>query len=183
MKKLMDGKYDSVLGSWGFYKAPFSEIVRVYEEWQGKWYELERFQADLDNALARLDPPGWANLSSKPRCSATLFTSTSFGWTAIFEQHPSGPQAAVPYIVEHYDCIGLRVLCVEDTYDENIGKGQYGSVQFQMYSPHLSRVTKSLRAVTVTNDEGNWQFRQSGTPQPFERLDQYKARPVRDRFT
>ncbi|WP_146209611.1 hypothetical protein [Vitiosangium sp. GDMCC 1.1324] len=37
--------------------------------------------------------------------------------------------------------------------------------------------------MSASNDGGHWVFDQSGEPFPFEKLEQYQARRVRDRFT
>ncbi len=37
--------------------------------------------------------------------------------------------------------------------------------------------------MSASNDGGRWVFDQFGEPFPFEKLEQYQARKVRDRFT
>ena len=40
-----------------------------------------------------------------------------------------------------------------------------------------------MRSLAAANDGGRWVFDQFGEPFPFEKLEQYQARRLRDRFT
>jgi hypothetical protein len=52
-----------------------------------------------------------------------------------------------------------------------------------VYAPHQTHWLNCLRVVSASNDGGPWVFQQSGEPFPFEKLERYQARKVRDRFT
>src|SRR6185503_4911179 len=52
----------------------------------------------------------------------------------------------------------------------------------EVFSPHQTG-PRYLRALGASNDGGRWVFDASGEPFPFEKLEQYQARRVRDRFT
>jgi hypothetical protein len=84
-------------------------------------------------------------------------------------------------MAEALGCRGLRVVAVPHTYRK--GKGRYGAVALSVYGPHQTDWLNFVRTVSALNDGGPWIFDQSGEPFPFERLEQYQARRVRDRFT
>ncbi|XXF78223.1 hypothetical protein P2318_00255 [Myxococcaceae bacterium GXIMD 01537] len=77
-------------------------------------------------------------------------------------------------------CRGLRVVAVPHTLRKD--KGRYGAVILDVFSP-LETGPEYLRALEAVNDGGRWVFECSGEPFPFEQLERYKARRVRDRFT
>jgi hypothetical protein len=85
------------------------------------------------------------------------------------------------YLAERLGCRGLRVVAVPHTLQKD--KGRYGAVMLEMYGPHETHWLNYVRALGASNDGGRWVFDQSGEPFPFERLEQYQARRVRDRFT
>ena len=62
-------------------------------------------------------------------------------------------------------------------------KGRFGAVMLEMYGPHRTAWLNSVRAVGASNDGGRWVFDQFGEPFPFEKVEQYQARKVKDRFT
>jgi hypothetical protein len=73
------------------------------------------------------------------------------------------------------------VVAVPNTYRK--GKGRYGAVMLEVYGPHQTAWLNYVRAVSASNDGGRWVFDQFGEPFPFEKMEQYQARRVRDRFT
>ncbi|HEY0096744.1 MAG TPA: hypothetical protein VGB96_20600 [Archangium sp.] len=75
----------------------------------------------------------------------------------------------------------MRVVAVPHTYRN--GEGRYGAVMLEVYGPHQTDWLNYVRALGASNDGGRWVFDQSGEPFPFEKLEQYQARRVRDRFT
>jgi hypothetical protein len=52
-----------------------------------------------------------------------------------------------------------------------------------MFAAHQTAWLNQVRAVVAMNDGGSWLFSVDGTPQPFEELQNYKARRIADRFT
>jgi hypothetical protein len=75
----------------------------------------------------------------------------------------------------------MRVVAVPHTIRKD--KGRYGAVMFELYGPNQTDWLNYLRTIYAANDGGRWVFGQSGEPFPFEKLEQYQARRVRDRFT
>ncbi|HSP81688.1 MAG TPA: hypothetical protein VLQ93_24425 [Myxococcaceae bacterium] len=56
-------------------------------------------------------------------------------------------------------------------------------VALEVFGPRNIGMRNYIRAINAANDGGRWVFLQTGEPFPFERLEQYRARRVRDRFT
>ena len=62
-------------------------------------------------------------------------------------------------------------------------KGRYGAVMLEVYGPHRTAWINTVRALGASNDGGRWVFDQFGEPVPFEQLEKYQERRVKDRFT
>lgn len=59
----------------------------------------------------------------------------------------------------------------------------YPSTQFEFFGPEGTPPLRYIRTVSAgIYDEGRWRFLVNGPVQPFERLDRYGARRIRDRF-
>lgn len=63
------------------------------------------------------------------------------------------------------------------------GRGRYGSVQLRLHGPDGEPPDYAIRVIYAMNDGGPWEFGQFGEPLPFEDVERYQARRVRDRFT
>jgi hypothetical protein len=85
------------------------------------------------------------------------------------------------YMARTIGCRGLRVVTVPHTLRKR--KGRYGAVMLEVYGPHRTAWINTVRAVSASNDGGHWVFDECGEPFPFEKLEQYQQRRVRDRFT
>lgn len=89
------------------------------------------------------------------------------------------------FLASQLGCRGLRVVQVEDTVTGNQrgASGRHGAIILELYGPENTDFLNYVRSLAVANDGGRWAFDQAGTPQPFEELDRYQARSVRERFT
>jgi hypothetical protein len=85
------------------------------------------------------------------------------------------------YMAEAISCRGLRVVAVPHTLRKR--KGRYGAVMLEVYGPHPTAWINTVRAVSASDDGGHWVFDECGEPFPFEKVEQYRQRRVRDRFT
>jgi hypothetical protein len=85
------------------------------------------------------------------------------------------------YMARTLGCRGMRVGAVPNSIRKD--KGRYGVVVLEVYGPQQTDWLNIVRDVYVANDGGRWVFGQSGAPFPFEQVEQYQARRVRDRFT
>jgi hypothetical protein len=114
-----------------------------------------------------------------------LFIPTRSAWTAYVEHGWTGTDAASPmsYMARRLSIRCLRVVAVPPTLRKQQG-GRYGAVMLSVYGPEQpGKISNTVRALAAANDGGRWVFEQSGEPFPFENLEQYQVRRMRDRFT
>jgi hypothetical protein len=140
--------------------------------------EVLPVSGSLEQVLSRLLPLN----SGEPQ--RELFIPTRSAWTAYVENGWTGTDAASPmsYMARRLSCRGLRVVAVPHTLRGN--QGRYGAVMLEMYGPaQPGKISNTVRALGASNDGGRWVFDQSGEPFPFEQVEQYQARKVKDRFT
>lgn len=179
MNSLLNDQFLPVTNSWGFLECPFGDVSAETLRWLSELdphTNVRRFNATLAGALAELEP---LNIRK------TLLASTDSSWTAVFANAGvSGPQAEIGYLSRCLGCRGLLVTCVADTFNEGSGCGQYGGVQFNLYSSSISpgEVLNEVRSVAAVNDGGKWVFVNQGPPQDFEHPERYTARRIRDRM-
>lgn len=101
-------------------------------------------------------------------------------WTVMLTDGPLGSDVGmIPSLVaRQLDRIGIRATAVDP------GSARYDAVILEVFDPtatdHLLRLR---REITAANDGGRWVFSQFGEPYPFEDLDAYGRRRIRDRFT
>ena len=73
----------------------------------------------------------------------------------------------------------VRATAVPHTHSKKNPRGRYGAVVLQVWGPDGN----SNRAVWAMNDGGPWTFGTIGESFPFERVDRYAAKKIRERFT
>jgi hypothetical protein len=179
---LLNDRWAPVTSEMGFLEADAEHAARAFAAWQGGLLaprgisvEVHPVAGPLEQALSTLLP------LTSPEPRRHLFMPTRTAWTAYVENARWGTDAmsAMRYMTRTLGCRSLRVVAVPHTFREN--KGRYGAMALAMYGPH--QVHNYVRAVSALNDGGRWVFDQSGEPFPFEKLEQYQERRVRDRFT
>ncbi|HLM44595.1 MAG TPA: hypothetical protein VK458_12045, partial [Myxococcaceae bacterium] len=131
----------------------------------------------LEQALSALLP------LTSPEALRQLFIPTRSPWTGYVENARGGTDAAsaMSYMARTLGCRGMRVVAVPHTLRKD--RGRYGAVMWEVYGPRETDWLNYLRTLYAANDGGRWVFGQSGEPFPFEKLERYQARKVRDRFT
>jgi hypothetical protein len=185
MKGLLLGdSWAPVTSEMGFLEAGAEHAARAFAAWQGGLFvsrgttvEVRSVSGSLEQALSTLLP-----LTDVER-RRYLFIPTRSAWTAYVDNGWRGTDVFGPvsYMAERLGCRGMRVVAVPNTIQKD--KGRYGAVMLEVYGPHQTHWLNYLRTIYVSNDGGRWVFGQSGEPFPFEKLEQYQARRVRDRFT
>jgi hypothetical protein len=65
----------------------------------------------------------------------------------------------------------------------DVERRRYGMIALEVFGPRNIGLRNYVRALNAANDGGRWVFLQTGEPSPFEKLEQYQARRVKDRFT
>jgi hypothetical protein len=182
---LLDDRWAPVTSTMGFLETSAEHAARAFAAWQGGLLaprgiavEVRPVSGPLEQALSALLP------LTSPERRRHLFLPTRSAWTAYVDNARGGTDAAsaMSYMAETLGCRGLRVVAVPHTYRK--GQGRYGAVMLDMYAPHRTTTGFNyVRALGASNDGGRWAFDQFGEPFPFEKLEQYQARRVRDRFT
>jgi hypothetical protein len=65
---------------------------------------------------------------------------------------------------------------------KGVRRGRYGGVQFELFGPERTDFLNYVRTISIAYDGSRWEFGATGEVQPFEELEAYQARRVRDRF-
>jgi len=181
---LLDDRWAPVTEEMGFLETDAEHAARVFAAWQsgllarrGIAVGVRPVPGPLEQALSALLP------LTTPELQRHLFMPTRSAWTGYVDNARGGTDAesAMAVMARKAGCRGLRVVAVPNTYRK--GKGRYGAVMLEMYGPHQTAWINTIRAVNAANDGGRWVFAQWGEPFPFEKLEQYQAPRVRDRFT
>jgi len=183
MKFLLDNRLAPLTFTWGFLESPVDNAVEAYVRWQkGILYSVrvEPIDQPLQTALEKLEP---LDMES----STVLFLSTKSSWTACFDNGLKGGNTYtfVGYLCEALHCRGVLCRSIPNTLSKSTkGKrGTWGAVQFTLFSPVPTKFLNIERDISVMNDVSGWDFRISGTPQPFEDTGRYEARKKAERFT
>lgn len=185
MKGLLLGdRWAPVTSEMGFLETGAEHAARAFAAWQeglqaprGIAVEVRPVSGSLEQALSTLLP------ITRPETQRHLFIPTGSPWTAYVENGWGGTYAsgAMRYMARTLGCRGLRVVAVPNTIRKD--KGRFGAVMLEVYGPHRTEWLNYVRVVSASNDGGHWVFDQSGEPFAFEKVEQYQARRVKDRFT
>jgi hypothetical protein len=168
MRTLLSERYAPITSTIGFLRVGTSDAVAELGRWHdelGDTTEPLREVGEFPDALLSLQP------LVLPFVRRELLVPTAGPWTAYFNCAANGTDAAsaIAVLAQRLECEGLVVTC------------QLGAVAFTVADPKV--VHPPRRAVVAMEDGGRWIFETSGEPLPFEELDRYRARRVRDRFT
>jgi len=182
---LLEDRWAPVTSTMGFLELEAEQAAQVFATWQrglmtprGITVEVLPVSGPLEQVLSSLLP------LTSGETQRELFIPTRSAWTAYVENGCTGTDAASPmsYMARRLSIRGLRVVAVPHTLRGN--QGRYGAVMLDVFGPEQpGKIQNYVRAVEVANDGGRWVFEQEGEPFPFEKLEQYQARRVRDRFT
>jgi hypothetical protein len=181
---LLDDRWAPVSSNMGFLEWGAERAAYAYAEWWGALLEprggtvaTRPVMGSLEQVLSALLPLA-GNENQRH-----LFIPTHSAWTAYVDNGWTGTDAAsaMGYMSRTLGCRGMRVGAVPHTLRKD--KGRYGIVVLEVYGPHDTDWLNYLRTLYVANDGGQWEFGQFGPPFPFERVEQYQARRVQDRFT
>jgi hypothetical protein len=182
---LLEDRWAPVTSTMGFLELGAEQAAQAFATWQrglmtprGITVEVRPVSGTLEQVLSSLLP-----LTSGER-RRHLFIPTRSAWTAYVADQWTGTDAASPMSVmaRRLGIRCLRVVAVPHTLRGD--QGRYGAVMLDVFGPEQpGKPTNYVRAVEVANDGGRWVFEQEGEPFPFEQVEKYQARRVRDRFT
>ncbi len=183
---LLEDRWAPVTSTMGFLELGAEQAARAFATWQeglmtprGISVEVLPVSGTLEQALSSLLP------LTSGETQRELFIPTRSAWTAYVENGWTGTDAASPmsYMAQRLSIRCLRVVAVPHTLHKHQG-GRYGAVMLDMFGPEkLEKILNYVRSIYAANDGGRWVFGHSGEPFPFEQVEKYQARRVRDRFT
>jgi hypothetical protein len=182
---LLEDRWAPVTSEMGFLELGAEQAAQAFATWErevmtprGITVEVLPVSGTLEQVLSSLLP-----LTSGER-RRRLFIPTRSAWTAYVADQWTGTDAASPMSVmaRRLSIRCLRVVAVPHTLRGN--QGRYGAVMLDVFGPEQpGKLTNYVRALEVANDGGHWVFEQEGEPFPFEQLERYQVRRLRDRFT
>jgi hypothetical protein len=182
---LLEDRWAPVTSTMGFLELGAEQAAQAFATWhrevltpRGITVEVLPVAGTLEQVLSSLLP-----LTSGER-RRHLFIPTRSAWTAYVSDQWTGTDAASPMSVmaRRLGIRCLRVVAVPHTLRGD--RGRYGAVMLEVYGPEQpGKISNTVRALAAANDGGRWVFDQSGEPFPFEQVERYQARRVRDRFT
>ncbi|MEX0725019.1 MAG: hypothetical protein WD065_02035 [Planctomycetaceae bacterium] len=89
----------------------------------------------------------------------------------------------IGYITDKMKRRGILATYIEDTYNASTNTGRLGGVQLRVFEPYETFFQNYGRSISVINEGRRWRFDQGYEPLPFENLEAYQAKRIRDRFT
>jgi hypothetical protein len=183
---LLEDRWAPVTSEMGFLELGAEQAAQEFAMWhrglaisRGSTIEVLPVSGSLEQVLSSLLPL----TGGEPQ--RRLFIPTRSAWTAYVSNQWTGTDAASPisYMAERLGIRCLRVVAVPHTPRKNQGV-RYGAVMLGVYGPEQpGKISNTVRALGASSDGGHWVFDQSGEPFPFEQVEQYRARRVRERFT
>ena len=189
MKLLFDDRLAPITSTIGFLEIDTGLAAAAFERWHKPLWEQRSLRlvtrevtGELETVLLSLLP---LNIVERRRY---LFIPTRSRWTAYIDNGAHGTDAAsaMSYLAQQIGCRGLRVTAVPNTIrrHEDKWQGRYGATVLEIYGPeNIAYSSNCIRAISALNDGGRWSFDTVGTPLPFEDLERYTARRIKDRFT
>jgi len=184
MKALLNNERAPVTFGGGFIEISFSEYCNAFTSWWKQLkieFETSSFEADLKEALLRLEP------LQTPQ-NRYLITETRSRWTAIFSNSRLGSDvtSAVSYLCKTLGCRGVTIQC-SPSLTKRVGNKSsivsYAATSFTLDGPQETEWLNQIRHVSARKDGGPWIFFQRGEVQPFEQVERYDNKHIRDRFT
>jgi hypothetical protein len=183
---LLEDRWAPVTSTMGFLELGAEQAAQAFATWQsglmtprGITVEVLPVAGPLEQVLSSLLP------LTDGETQRHLFIPTRSAWTAYVENGWTGTDAASPMrvMVRRLSIRCLRVVAVPHTLRRH-GGGRYGAVMLDVYGPKQPGTLHNyVRALGASNDGGRWVFSNVGEPFPFEQVERYQARRVRDRFS
>lgn len=171
---LLGGRYAPITDAVGFLEASLSQVVEADERWRVSigGYAGQPISGTLPALLDALPPLTGPLLRY-------VWVRTSAGWTAYFDNFVNGSDTFGPisYLTQQLGCRGVTIGCRAGT------RKRGSAVSFGLYGPEQTEWLNLVRAVSAVQDQGRWEWTATGTVQPFEEVERYQQRRVRDRLT
>jgi hypothetical protein len=172
-------RYAPVTTHMAFVEMPADDFAKAFLAWRQEintlfefdWQEgVKPVKGNLAKKLDALLP-----LAAGPQ-TKHLISSTQSKWTVYIPNGAGGGDVHSP--TRHMTRIlGLRSVTVVLTADE---AGRPGSTQFTVQDAREGEL--QVRAVAA-HKESKWEFHEHGTRLPFEQVEKYASRRIKDRLT
>ena len=158
----------------GFLERDLERIVNVDTNWRSTIgrFGFRPVSGGLSTMLRELEP-----LSGPVK--RALWVETKSGWTAYFDNSINGsdPYGPISYISGLLSCRGVTISCCPDI------KGQaYGQTRFDLWGQEPVDAFNCTRSVGATHDGDRWSWDVVGESLPFERVETYSRKRIKDRF-
>ena len=160
----------------GFLERPVRDVLGATKDWYRKlgrrWTETSLGPQPLLTELLALAP-----LQMPAR--RELIVGTTGNWTMHVSNSRGGGDSIgwVGHLSGMLRCHGIAARHVPQSQDP------YPSTQFEYLGPEGVPPLHYIRTVSAgIYDEERWRFLANGPVQPFEKVDRYGARRIRDRF-
>jgi hypothetical protein len=134
----------------------------------------EIVQGSFEELLARLPP------LTSPHPMRALFVRSGRIWTAHFHNGREGGNVDLlaESASEKLDCRAAGVDVTADTWRAGGREGVPGGTTLSLFE-----LGERVRTIYAIRDGDRWEFDQWGDPLPFEEVERYGERRIRDRFT
>ncbi|KFE68728.1 hypothetical protein [Hyalangium minutum] len=182
---LLEDRWAPVTSTMGFLELGAEQAAQAFATWErevmtprGITVEVLPVSGTLEQVLSSLLPLNGGETQRH------LFIPTRSAWTAYVSSQWTGTDAASPMrsMARRLSIRCLRVVAVPHTLRGD--QGRYGAVMLDVFGPEQpGKIHNYVRALSASNDGGRWVFDQEGEPFPFEQVEKYQERRVRDRFT
>lgn len=166
----------------GLVNASLDECDRVMWEWRTTLYpeqmSRERLDEGFPQVLHRLEP---LTAGYYPR---EMFVSCGSEWTVYFNcaRWGTDSQPVVGVVSKRLNVRSVRVVVQDHLQGKRNPHGLSGSVQFGMTGPEGVGALRGIRSVSA-HFESRWEWEAYGEVQPFEEVERYGERRIRDRLT
>jgi hypothetical protein len=158
----------------GFVELELAGAIEAYRAWTRGWKPLRPSFKQVHETLLIDQLPRLLPLEMP--YTRRLLVAHGQGWTAIFDNSRGGGDP-YPAVAELSRIAGTRGVLAGHTPLEQY---PYPATQFHLFGSKGD----SVRTIDCgVFDSGRWSFEAYGTEQPFEELEAYESRRVRDRFT
>jgi hypothetical protein len=174
VKGLLEDRYAPITEAIGFLEADFERVVETCIAWKSSigTFSSRRLRGDLPHILESILP-----LTGPLLRQAWIRTSSR--WTAYLDNFVLGSDTFPPisYLSNLLGCRGMTIRSREETRARGAARG------LALYGVEPVDFLNLTREVRSDQDMGKWEWSATGTPQPFEELEQYSQRQIRDRLT
>lgn len=172
--KLLGDRYAPITFAAGFLETDFATVVAADEVWRARLggHIMRPLRGAFEDLLDKLLP------LTGP-LSRYVWVRTIGRWTAYFDNSVDGsdPFGPISYLAQQIKCRGVMIQCRPQTTKAE------GGISVSIFGPEKMEFLNYLRIVSAINDGGRWRWDISGAVQPFEEVQHYEARRIRDRLT